>query len=1008
MMVGTVSQLDPRTIDCLMPVRLHLLGPPRLEIDGTITELPVDRPASLAYYLLGRGDWVRREELAYLYNPDADETLAFGNLRKLIHRLKQHEWADSLETDQTRLRFSLACDVQDFRRLLVQKQFSQALELYSGTFLEGVSFPDLNGYEAWLELERQDLALSWRNAVLEHARNLESKREFTEAERWLTRLTRADSLDEDAVQALLRVLAATGERARATEVFEHFRSELKRELDAEPLVTTRALADEVRDNQRTIQAAPKHNLPAPTTRFVGRKRELEQVQNLIVQHRLVTLLGLGGIGKTRLSLEVAWTQLEVFRDGVRFVPLAGVAWPDQVLPSIAQAVGLSLSGTTEPSIQLQQFLREKHLLLVLDNFEHVIEAALLLEELLESAPELHVLVTSRMALELRAETLFDVDGLSFPSKDTTEALESFDAVQLFLERAARLNAQFTIAANTLQAAADISRKVQGMPLALELAASWTRSLSPFEVAQALARDLNLLSSRGRDLPDRHRSIQAVFEYSWVRLSTLEQDALASLSVFADGFTLEAAEQVAGAHLPLLLGLMNQSLVRRSQAGRFDLHELVRQYASARAQVRPEFWQIIKERFNTYFAEFLWMARQDRGRSHQRSLLRIKPELSNVRQAWQWMIENLEYPRLRHSFEALNDYFSYFMPPAESQRLFSKSLQKFQALNEQVRPEDRSEYTFCLGKLHQFCGVFDFLVAQPDAIRQFERSLECFTEIADRGEQSRTLNYVGQAQMFTGQYMAARKSFAASLELAQEVQDDLLVAQSLNSLGGVSIFEHKYDQAIGHLEPALRLYEHSNLMIEAIATRINLAEAQCFCGRLTEARTNLVVVIELCKQVEANKYLISAQLTLSRVFFLERNFAQVIETHLEIRTLSSAYFLTGDPYLFIGPGISHREMRQYDESLRVLLDGVQSAKMQHEKLEIMLELAHSLTFLNERKLATRLVAHCLEFAPNERLERMSQDMLCYFNASPIDETSTLEPQFVAAILETMRAVPQPEH
>jgi tetratricopeptide (TPR) repeat protein len=327
---------------------------------------------------------------------------------------------------------------------------------------------------------------------------------------------------------------------------------------------------------------------------------------------------------------------------------------------------------------------------------------------------------------------------------------------------------------------------------------------------------------------------------------------------------------------------------------------------------------------------------------------------------------------------------------------------------QIRPEDQVKYTFCLGKLHQSCGLFDYLVAQPDAVWHFEKSLESFTEIAEKGEQSRTLDYLGQTQMFGGQYATARKSFAASLELGQEIHDDLMVAQSLNSLGGVSIFEHKYAEAVSHLEPALRLYERANLMIEAIATRINLAEAQCFSGHLIAARTNLIAVIELCRQVEANKFLISAHLTLSRVSFLERNFAQVIETHHEIRTLSTAYFLTGDPYLFIGPGISHRELGQHHESLRVLLDGAQASKMLHEQLEIMLELAHSLTFVYERPLAIKLAAHCLELAPNDHLKRMSEDLLSHFSASPIcNEDSTLEPEMLAAILALLRAVPSPQ-
>ena len=360
--------------------------------------------------------------------------------------------------------------------------------------MEGISLQDVPGYETWLELERQDLSRKWRTAALSCAREMEEERDLTGVEGWLEHVLKADPLDEDCLQTFLRVLFAAGKRAQALDAYETFCEELKRELDVEPLEATRALFESLRQNEpesASLQAPKperKNNLPAQTTRFIGRKRELEQLSETLAEPdcRLLTLVGLGGVGKTRLALELANQQLETYPDGVWFVPLVGVGSPDLLVSSLASAVSFSFAGASDPKAQLGNFLREKDLLLLLDNFEHLVEGAMLLEELLETAPKLKLLVTSRVALELRGEWLFDLRGLAYPPTDTEEYLESFDAVKLFNNRAERLSTTFVPQGETLEAVAELTRKVEGLPLALELAATWTRSLSVPQLIAELA------------------------------------------------------------------------------------------------------------------------------------------------------------------------------------------------------------------------------------------------------------------------------------------------------------------------------------------------------------------------------------------------------------------------------------------------------------------------------------------------------------------------------------------
>jgi predicted ATPase/DNA-binding SARP family transcriptional activator len=770
-------------------------------MDGQTTDLPLDRPASLAYHLSVRGDWVRRSELAYLYYPDADESLAFANLRRLIHRLKQYDWANALEADQTRLRLTLASDAQAFRTALEQKNFTGALGWYGGTFLEGLSFPDLPGFEAWLELERDEFSRTWRTAVFEAAQSHESRGELAEAERHLSQLLRTDPLDEDAVQALLRVLRTMGQSTRALEVFERFRSDLRRELDAEPLEATRALLDSIqplppRPSNGPISQAPttppRHNLPALSTRFIGRKRELEQLSTYVSNPdcRLLTLVGLGGMGKTRLALEAVGQHLNAFPDGVWFVPLSGVASADVLVSSIAAAVGLVFSGPNDPKVQLLNYLREKHMLLLLDNFEHLKAGSLLLEELITNAPHLKLIVTSRVVLELGSEWLFDLEGLSYPPLQTDQPLDAFDAVKLFVNHAERLSNSFVAEGATLHAIATLCRQVQGMPLALELAVSWTRSLSVTELVKTLGQSFDLLSTSRRDVPERQRNLQAILEYTWGFLSETEQAALARLSVFRGGFTLEAGQVVAGTHLGFLLRFINLALVRRGQNGRFELHELIRQWAST--QLSSEASETLEQNHLEFFADFLQAQDSTKVGDHYKvALEQIRTELDNVVYGLGLISKHNRWDVLQKVLIPVQNVF-----------------------------EDLSLYKSGFNILHSFENI----------LHSFEDALEKHVP-SDARVPGQIKAVLSHFTFRTGQVEQAEILATDGLRLLEGSKNANFIGFCLNTLGMASHFKGNLDQAIQYFAQAARFYDRDKFIF-----RCNNAIAQInwHLGKIEEA------------------------------------------------------------------------------------------------------------------------------------------------------------------------------
>lgn len=402
----------------------------------------------------------------------------------------------------------------------------------------------------------------------------------------------------------------------------------------------------------------KSSLPYQATPFVGRNHELGEIARLLEDPacRLLTLVGPGGVGKTRLAVEAARNEAQSYADGVYFVPFHALPGTSSALLAIAENLNLTLTGHETPLAQVLGFLADREVLLVLDNLEHVLLAAEELSSLLGAAPRVKLLVTSRQALNLRKEWLYSVDGFPFPDKLNDDA--TYEAVSFFTRCAQRVRPDFSLEverANVIR----ICQLVNGLPLALEMAAPWTKSLSCADIAGEIQRDIEFLTNNMGDAAPQHRSMMAVFDQSWKQLSSEERVVFTHLSVFQGGFDLRAAQEVAGATLPVLAGLVDKSLLQFIPGGRYQIHELTRQYAKSQLEQDHEEAGLTQQRYGCYYIEFVHKLERDLIAGQQREAInKIKIELENVRSSWYWVIATGNIEAIEKSVMATSLFYQY--------------------------------------------------------------------------------------------------------------------------------------------------------------------------------------------------------------------------------------------------------------------------------------------------------------------------------------------------------------
>jgi len=815
---------------------VRLLGGPTIRLDGSWQALQITRPVVLLSYLAYREAWVDRDELTALFWPETPQRKAKQSLRGLLYQAKRGPFGHALEVEPRRVRWAIDTDVHSFVKAVSAGDWRAAVDVYAGTFLERVPGDDSAAFESWLEQTRDELHSSWRDAALRFADDLSAAGRARDASDLLQRLLAYDFLDEDVLQACMRAHASAGDPGRALEAFRTFSARLAAELDMTPLASTRQLADAVRDD---AARAPAHSpapvgvarahsarTPRPLTPFVGRRTDLLELGSLLARPdvRLVTLLGPGGAGKTRLSLEVLETHRPAFEDGAAFVALEGLHSAADVPSAVASALGLQLTGSNPIADDVFRHLQSRAMLIVLDNVEHLIDGGVaFVRRLLDAAPRCTLLCTSRTVLGLPGESVYDLAGLSVPSSAHVRDLESYDAVQLFVGSARRARSDFTVHEADRADLVRLCGVLDGMPLALELAASWVRVYRLSDLVGTLERDLDLLESTGHALNERHRSLRAVFDHSWKLLDDEQRRVLSTLAVFDGSFELAAVEAVAHAAARTLLTLVDRSLVRRTESGRFSLHMDVRQYATERSSSDGD----DRERHAAYYLGLVERSGDSlEGAAPQEALTALQQDLDNIRTAWRWACDYGRFDLCDPVLEPLNVFFTGRALLQEANAFFELALNRLGACTE-TRFRARLHY-----QLAYFSRRLDRHVAADEHVRAALRlaedvpdalalTIDCLLELV-------------VTSCWKGYYADAAAYAERALAHAEALRDPGTFARCTSRLALARRYQGRLDEALRLYEEVLGYERRLGRVVSLVHTLSDVGRVWVELGRPEEA------------------------------------------------------------------------------------------------------------------------------------------------------------------------------
>ena len=718
---------------------ISLLGHFQVKLaDRHVTQFEADSARALLTCLVMNVESpFRRDMLAGLLWPERPDAAARHNLRQALNRLRnaigdREAIPPFLQITRQIIQFNPASDywldVAAFTDLLAAsaelqrrrpelcrscvRLLQKAAELYGGDFLVGFSLGNNIPFEEWLVMEREHLRRQALEAFHQLAIYHEKCGEYAQAEHYARRQIELEPWREEAHRQLIRALALSGRRSEALAQYEICQRMLAKELGVGPTVETTVLCEQIKTGRifgaATSPHLPEHNLPQQTTLFIGRETERAQIVARLLDpaYRLLTLVGTGGVGKTRLALEAARRELGDFYHGVWFVPLAEMAYAgnpalsdsferrNALVLSIAEKLELTFSGRRAPQAQLLDHLRDKELLLLLDSLEQLRDVGSdFILKVLQSAPHVTILVTSRRRLNLQAEHVFRVAGLPIPVTTGEPEASTYSSVRLFAERAERTPAGFVLDEDNLPHVIRICRLLEGLPLGIELAATRVGQLSLAEIASAIQQNLGFLATSMRDLPERHRSLWSVFEGSWRLLSAAEQVALAQTAIFRSGFRQAAALAVMEVSIEVLESLTEQSWLRPAVSGRYSMHGLVRQFASEKLQELERnaatVGEAARERHSVFYLDF--MAQQEaalNGSASQKACAALWEEEQNVRLAWRWAMNHARIEALSRSVGGFSRFFQLVGLFQEGEMVFRIAAERLHALVEAVEKPER--------------------------------------------------------------------------------------------------------------------------------------------------------------------------------------------------------------------------------------------------------------------------------------------------------------------------------
>jgi molecular chaperone HtpG len=677
----------------MSPLSISLLGLFQLDLDNqniTDTLRTAKERALLAYLTVESDRSHTREALAELLWPEKPEGVARTNLRQALLGVRraigdrdlskpylsvddetiqfnrdQPYWIDT-DAFNTHIQNTFTHTHKSLETCLYCAQHLQAaVDLYRGDFMDGSLLLDSPGFQEWVIFHREQYLRYLLSALQTLSDYFRLVGKFELAHKYAYRLVSLDPLDESAHRRLMVVLAMSGKRAAALEQFLTCRRILQGELGVAPSIETVTLYDKIKNGEalRVDTGTLKRvNLPAQFTPFYGRESELEWLAQSLANpiYRFITIVGPGGIGKTRLALQAAEINSEPFPDGVRYVSLDSIISPDLIIPSIVQALGFPFRGDAEPKKQLIRFLRPLRTLLVIDSMEYHLDQAGLILEILQQAPGVKFLVSTRQRLHYQAATLLELKGLAHPIDVNDPNAVNYPAVRLFLSRAARIQAGFVATEKDLVHIIQICKAVDGLPLAIELAAARLREFSCELIWQELQHNIDLLQASMLDIPERHASMRAVFEQSWKPLSGNEKAVFRKLSVFTGKFTLDAAQRIADASLPVLSTLMDKSLLQGDASRGFTLHPLWKQFTGAKLAENRDENELTLDLHHEYYLDFLRQHDIELriGTHKKKTLDELEIQIENIQAAVAWKSSLKGVSAVNQGVEMLKRYYDF--------------------------------------------------------------------------------------------------------------------------------------------------------------------------------------------------------------------------------------------------------------------------------------------------------------------------------------------------------------
>ena len=867
-------------------LRIGTLGGLSLTLDGRpVDDLVSRRTEALLVYLACARRPQSREALADLLWDERDQTQAAGNFRVIVNSLRRSLGA-FVEANRYSIGMNLASaftlDMADFEAAAQaalrdaskpdRALLFQAAGLYRGDFLAGLSLPEGRRFEEWVMLERERLRrlqIEVLDALVDAAGRDRHHRAGVDL---ATRLLQIDPLRESAHRKLMRFHARLGERSSALAQYQACARVLKEELDVPPDSETRALAERIRLADQPRKIAP------PQTPLVGRQAELAWLAERLGDPgcKLLTLAGIGGCGKTRLAIEAARSVASDFLSGAIFVPLAGAGTAEDLVNALIAALAVPHVARAEPRAQLHAWLRDKELLVALDNVEQVSGAAAEIAALLEAAPELKLIVTSRQRLDLRSEWLLMLSGLP-------EA----DAQALFAQCAARAHPGIPV---TPGSAARICRLVEGNPLAIEMAAAWVGENTLQGIADQIASSLDVLSTERLDAPERHRSLRAVFDQSWRLLGARERDALARLSVFSGGFDIEAARVVAGADRHTLGQLADHSLLRRTGTDRFEMHALVRQYAAERL---PQAYQSAAAHATAahataahaaaahaaYYTGLLQRLDPElKGFGQIDALRAIDMDIANVRSAWAWAAAAVGSGRpaaeaaLAAGMEGLATYYwlrSWFHEGAGA---FARAVAALEA-----RPDTGPDQQCLLGGLlAQQAHLSEFTTPSSDIpAGLYARSLEILRGAGAESATALPLFGLAYIAHMRGQFDEACRGYEASLNLYRAAGNRWGMAGALSNLCLTLRRQGRFEEAAARGLESLAIRREIGDRRGIASSQNNLALVRTATGNYPDAAAALEESIAICRDIGHPIGVANALTTLAHIAHASNDITQSI-------------------------------------------------------------------------------------------------------------------------------------